>query len=327
MITLMLVNLLERALLARQAFFDTRHDAAFRLFNGFLEGYPDLVIDLYGQTAIIHDYSMADSTEASEIAANWLQAQLAWVDAILLKRRNGPTDAERNGRLIFGGKLARKVREHGVWYAVDLAMNRDASLYLDTRNLRHWLLNEMAGKSVFNTFAYTGSLGVAAMAAGAQRVVQTDLNKRFLNVGKTSYSLNGFPIVKRDFVAGDFWSVVKQFNRAKQLFDCVILDPPFFAESAGGRIDLERDMVRLVNKLRPLVKNNGQIIAVNNALFLSGADYMAALEALTVGGYVEIEGKIDVAEDFVPASAEFVTNPTPFNHSTKIAVLRIHHRS
>jgi 23S rRNA (cytosine1962-C5)-methyltransferase len=58
-------------------------------------------------------------------------------------------------------------------------MHGDASFYLDTRNLRGWALEHLAGKSVLNTFAYTGSLGVAAKAAGASRVVHLDLNKTF----------------------------------------------------------------------------------------------------------------------------------------------------
>ena len=97
------------------------------------------------------------------------------------------------------------MREHGVWYAVELQLNRDASLYLDTRNLREWILRKLHGQRVLNTFAYTGSLGIAARAAaGAARVVHLDLNRAFLNVAKTSYTLNGFPIHKPDFQTGDF---------------------------------------------------------------------------------------------------------------------------
>ena len=297
--------------------------AAFRLFNGFLEGDASLAIDVYGRTALLHDYAQ-EPRELGEVV-RWLTARLDWLDCVIVKRRSGQTDEERRGRIVFGNRPTRKIREHGVWYAVDLLMNRDASFYLDTRLLRRWLLDNMAGKSVLNTFAYTGSLGVAATAAGASRVVQTDLNKRFLNVAKTSYSLNGFPIYKRNFIAGDFWSVIKRMNRANEQFDCVILDPPFFAETTGGRVDLAQNMTRLINKVRPIVHSGGHIVAVNNALFVSGAEYMAELKALGAGGYVAVSELIDVGEDFVPDSAEFITNPAPFKHTTKIAVLEVRH--
>lgn len=37
---------------------------------------------------------------------------------------------------------------------------------------------------MLNTFAYTGSLGVAACAGGTRRVVQVDLNRRFLDLAR-----------------------------------------------------------------------------------------------------------------------------------------------
>ena len=51
------LSLLERALEPRQPLFDVDHQAAFRLFNGFTEGFPELVIDLYGATILIHNYA------------------------------------------------------------------------------------------------------------------------------------------------------------------------------------------------------------------------------------------------------------------------------
>ncbi len=149
--------------------------------------------------------------------------------AILVKTRNGLSQEERRGRLVFGERMDDRVRERGVWYALDLTMNRDASFYLDTRELRRWVMDKARGKRVLNAFAYTGSLGVAAMAGGAERVLQIDLNRRFLNLGKTSCSLNGFPIHKADFIAADFFAEVARLKRAGERFDLVLLDPPFFS--------------------------------------------------------------------------------------------------
>lgn len=104
----------------------------------------------------------------------------------------------------MGQKANTRIVEHGVRYSVNLTMNQDASLYLDTRKLRKWALEHLDGKTVLNTFAYTGSLGVAARAGGAARVLQVDRSRDFLNVAKDSYTLNGFPIEKRDFLAEDF---------------------------------------------------------------------------------------------------------------------------
>lgn len=327
-----ITRLLEKSLSARLPLLDEKHQSALRLFNGFSEGQPDLVVDLYARSLVFHNYAeipIQGIANIREAQAFYLE-KLPWVQAIVLKTRHGTTPQEKRGLPLHGETLDHKIRENGVWYALDLTMNRDASLYLDTRNLRKWLKENMAGKSVLNTFAYTGSLGVAAMAGGALRVVQLDRNRDFLNLAKTSYTLNGFPIVKSDFVSADFFPAVSRFKREGQTFDCILLDPPFFSATSKGRVDLENDPARLINKARPLVKSGGYLIVINNALFVSGADFMEILDSLCLDGFVSIERLIPVPDDFIgaPPAAGIVhhpTDPTPFNHPTKIAILRIKH--
>jgi 23S rRNA (cytosine1962-C5)-methyltransferase len=327
-----ITRLLEKSLSARLPLLDEKHQSALRLFNGFSEGQPDLVVDLYARTLVFHNYAevpMLGIANIREAQAFYLH-QMPWVQAIVLKTRHGASQQEKRGLLLHGQTPDRKIRENGVWYALDLTMNRDASLYLDTRNLRKWLKENMAGKSVLNTFAYTGSLGIAALAGGATRVVQLDRSRSFLNLAKTSCTLNGLPIVKSDFISADFFPAVSRLKREGQQFDCVLLDPPFFSATAKGRVDLENDPARLINKVRPLVKSGGHLVVINNALFVSGADFMEILDSLCLDGFVRIEELVPVPEDFIGALpgagvADHPTDPTPFNHPTKIAILRIKH--
>jgi 23S rRNA (cytosine1962-C5)-methyltransferase len=329
MISNSLFALLEKALEARAALFDARHESAFRLFNGFMEGEPTLVVDLYASTLVIHNYAddPAQGKPLVEQARQFLQGKLVWLRAGIEKTRNGKTPEEKRGQLLFGDKPDTKIKEHDVWYAIDLRLNRDASLYLDTRNLRKWLIENLRGKTVLNSFAYTGSLGVAALAGEAKHVVQHDLNREFLNVARTSYTLNGFPINKQDFLAADFFTLVSKFKRTKQAFDCVIIDPPFFSSTSKGKVDQVHESARLINKVRPLIKDGGTLIAINNALYVSGKEYLQTLEELCKDGYLRIKELIPVPEDFTghPETRVGVpiTDPTPFNHSTKIAVLEV----
>ncbi|NJN79729.1 MAG: SAM-dependent methyltransferase [Anaerolineales bacterium] len=243
----------------------------------------------------------------------------------MIKTRNGKTQEEKRGQIIFGEIPDRKIKEHGVWYAIDLTMNRDASFYLDTNNLRKWLIENMQGKSVLNTFAYTGSLGVAAMAGGASKVIQTDLNRQFLNLAKDSYSLNGFAIEKQNFIAQDFFPAIARFKSEKQIFDCVIIDPPIFSTTAKGKVDLENESVRVINKVRPLINDGGYLISINNGVYISGKEYMQVLEKICKDGYLTIRELISVPENFIGYNkiGNPITNPSPFNHSTKIAILDV----
>lgn len=321
--------LLEKAIAAREGLFDPGHKAALRLFNGFLEGCPDLVIDLYAGTLVLQNYAEIpeEGVPVIQEALSFLRERLPWLRAGIVKTRNSPLAEEKNGKLLFGEAPDRKVQENGAWYALDLCMHQDAGLYLDTRNLRLWAKEHLLGKTVLNTFAYTGSLGAAALAGGANRVVQMDLSRPFLNLAKTSYTLNGFPIQKKDFLVGDFWILVSRLKRAGEGFDCVFIDPPFFSATSQGRLDLNTDSARLINKVRPLVNDGGWLVSINNALYVSGKEYLEALERLSADGYLKITEMIPVPEDFTgyPETRRGlpVTDPSPFNHSTKIAVLEV----
>lgn len=326
---------LDVAFEARAALFEPRHETALRLFNGFNEGWPelpDLVVDLYARTLVLHDYAEQPEAEREAVqqALTFYQARLPWLHAVVLKQRNAKTAEGRNGLLLSGTQPCRKVREHGVWYALDVRLNRDASFYLDTRNVRAWALQKLQGKTVLNTFAYTGSLGIAARAGGAARVVQLDLKREFLNVAKTSCTLNGFSIERRDYLAGDFWLLTSRLNRAGARFDCVFLDPPFFAATAKGVIDTENNYARLINKVRPLINDGGWLVAINNALYVSGTDFLSVLQTLSADGYLTVEELLPVPSDctgYANERIETVPDPVPFNHATKIAVLRVRRKN
>jgi 23S rRNA (cytosine1962-C5)-methyltransferase len=84
---------------------------------------------------------------------------------------------------------------------------------------------------------------------------------------------------------------------------------------------------RLLNKARPLVADGGQLVLVNNALFVSGAEQMALIEAACSDGYLTLERTIAVPDDVVglspSSSAALPADPAPFNHPTKIAILAV----
>ncbi len=330
---------LESALAARAHLVDPEHRGAFRAFHGHLEGDPRFVVDVYGATAVVYRHGRgAEALEsgpdpALDALVAHLRATLPWLRVVIVKERDGATDAARRGRVAWtapGAEPDGEVLEHGVRYAVDLVLNQDAGFYLDTRELRRWLLDRSDGRTVLNTFAYTGSLGVAARAGGAARVVHTDLSARFLAVAKASYALNGFDVDRRDFVARDFFSFVRGAKLRGERYDTVVLDPPFFSSTDHGALDLNRDTARLINKVRPLVASGGALVVVNNALYLSGADFLRELEGLCAGGWLSIDALIGVPPDVTGTAATRVgappVDPAPFDHSTKIAVLSVRHR-
>ncbi|MDY6874355.1 MAG: class I SAM-dependent methyltransferase [Chloroflexota bacterium] len=301
---------------------------ALRLYNGFYEGYPGLVLDRYGSALIILDHGLPNDAEAlCKELAQWALTQDFGIESVLLKQRGAEDEDRKNGLLIAGEKLPDRVKEWDVQYALDLKINQDASFYLDTRNLRRWLLDHGAGKRVLNTFAYTGSLGVAAGMGGANLVVQTDLSDKFMQLSQISWELNELMSKKQQIRPGDFFRVAGRMRNSERLFDVVILDPPFFSTTSAGRVDQQGETTRLINKVRPLVAHGGKLIAINNALFLPGAASIAELEALCRSDYLSLGEIIPVPEDITGYPETIVdippADPAPFNHPTKIAVLNV----
>ena len=303
-------------------------DAAYRVFNGFYESEFDMAVDRYGSTLVVFNYADPPDLLSQSIREiiGVLPGRLPGIDSVLVKTRAGDLESRR-GVLAYGDHLTTAITENGVRYAIDLRLNQDASFYLDTRNLRVWLKGHSAGGSVLNCFAYTGSLGAAALAGGARQVQQLDLSQKFLNLAQKTYSLNGYPVKREDFLTGDFFQITSRLRRQGAQFDCVVLDAPFFSHNARGMVNIQQQPARLINKVRPLVKDGGRLVAINNSLFLSGADYLRSLEILGKDGCLEVEEIIEVPGDVAGFENPLVRvppcDPSPFNHPTKIAILRI----
>jgi 23S rRNA (cytosine1962-C5)-methyltransferase len=248
------------------------------------------------------------------------------ITSVFLKQRQSSAPKLVNGMLIKGSGLPQSIVEYDVKYAIDLQINQDASFYLDTRNLRRWLLDNSEGLRVLNTFAYTGSLGAAAGMGNASLVVQTDLNKKFLDIAKQSWELNNLDPGKIEIITGDFFRVTGKMRHEARLFDCVILDPPYFSTTEAGRGDLQSNFIQLVNKVRPLVAHQGWLILINNALFLSGETFMQELNKICDSPYLSFEKIIPVPQDVTGYPNTILDappiNPAPFNHPTKIAILQ-----
>jgi 23S rRNA (cytosine1962-C5)-methyltransferase len=324
-----LLPLLEAALEFRQKLLQENPSlVSLRLFNGVWEGWPEFVVDLFGNTLMINGYAQSEerNIKAAEQIQNFYQPVFN-LRAVILKDRLAASQEARRGILLLGNTPDTSTTEYGVQYALDLRLNRDASLYLDTRLLRRWAIENLSGADVLNTFAYTGSLGSAALAGGARYVIQTDLSDRFLSLARKTYQLNAWKGQRQDLMAGNFFTVIARLKRQARLFDCVFIDPPFFSSTPEGRVDLNKDYIRLINKVRPLVSDGGRLVVVNNAVFVSGRSFLQSLQDLTLSGYIEIEQLLPAPSDFTGFNAQpllpLPADPFPFNYSTKIVILRV----
>lgn len=276
------------------AAFDTRadpltrlhaeHTDAYRLFHGSVEGRSGLTIDRYGELLLVQNFH--SSLQAAELEAieAFYAARLpglvtVWNDRSQANSRIGnalpPAQLE-------AAMLPRVMHEMGVTYRVQgRHAGQDPWLFLDLRAARRQVMQLAPGKSVLNLFAYTCGVGTAAGKAGAEFVVNVDFAETSLAVGKENAQLNQLPHRPR-FIKSDAFAAMRQFAgigqpervRGKRMppfpkiearqFDLVFLDPPRYAKSPFGVVDLVNDYASVFKPAWLCVADGGSMIACNN---------------------------------------------------------------
>jgi 23S rRNA (cytosine1962-C5)-methyltransferase len=123
------------------------------------------------------------------------------------------------------------IRENGLHFQVDIKQGQKTGFYLDQRDNRRKLTGYSAGRTVLNAFAYTGGFGVYAAWAGAERITNVDSSTEALTLARSNMQRNDQRNRNDEYVAGDVFTVLRQYRDEKREFDLIILDPPKFAYS------------------------------------------------------------------------------------------------
>ena len=99
-----LSDTLERAMSVRAGFLNGNHGDAYRLFAGFYEGWPELVVDVFDRTLVLYGYGVLpeESGPLMNSAQDILIPRLAWVECVVQKIRSAPELERRRGVITFG---------------------------------------------------------------------------------------------------------------------------------------------------------------------------------------------------------------------------------
>jgi 23S rRNA (cytosine1962-C5)-methyltransferase len=208
---------LERAIARRAKL--ARTTDGMRLVNGESDGIPAVVVDRFGDVAVVASYSTG-----ADGLARYVAHALRDVRSVIVRPARRRQGAPPPPRVLRGEPPAiAHFREDDLAFAVDLAAGHKTGAYLDLRGLRRAIRQApLAGARVLNLFAYTGMLGRAAEAAGATHIVQVDQSERALAFAAQHHV--GDSGTHRFITADVFeWFGTASFDDA---FDLVIADPP-----------------------------------------------------------------------------------------------------
>ncbi len=265
----------------RRALLAQRTDlTAYRLVHGAADGVPGLAVDRFDHVAVIH----AESADHLEHWRHSLEEDLDEFSSAYVKihprRANQLSERQRRTNAAAEPLWGRPVEEleafeSGAHYLIKPGAGSSVGLFLDMREVRAWVHEVASGRRVLNTFAYTCSLGVSAMRGGAERVLNLDVSKAYLEWGAANYRLNDLAVDAHDFVFGDTFDWLGRFARREQRFDIVIVDPPSFSSSPFSVV---RDYERLVAAAARVVAPAGILLAATNHSSTSDERFEAWLD-------------------------------------------------
>ncbi len=288
---------IKSALEYREDLFNDRNTTAFRVFNGEGDGLGGLTIDYFDGFYLLTWYSLG----IYEFKTNILEAlkQSITYKGIYQKKRfdsKGKYLDEKDD-FICGERAPAPilVKENNAHFAIYLDDGAMVGVFLDQREVRKIIRDKYAkGKTVLNTFSYTGAFSIFAALGGAAKTTSVDLAKRSLPKTKEQFEINKIDPQNQDIIVEDVFNYFKYAVKKKLLFDLVVLDPPSFARSKKRTFSASKDYVNLLKEAIQITKKGGIIVASTNSANFS----MMTFSDFISKAFKELKGKYEVKERF-----------------------------
>ena len=229
----------------------------YRLVHGEGDSLPGLVIDIYGTTAVVQCHSVGMYRSRMQIAEALREVYGERLAAVYDKSsQTVPYKAGLNavdGYLM--GKVAtptQEVSENGHRFLVNWEEGQKTGFFLDQRCNRELVERYAAGRTVLNTFCYTGGFSVYAAAGGAKEVCSVDASERAVQLADENMRLNFGDSFPHTTLGCDAVEYLKQIG---DRYDLIILDPPAFAKHhkvlGNAMQGYKRLNARALSQIRP----------------------------------------------------------------------------
>jgi 23S rRNA (cytosine1962-C5)-methyltransferase len=293
---------LANALKLREPFFNRTETTAFRVFNGEGDGIGGVTIEYFAGYYLIHWYSQGIYKFKDEIIESL--KELVDFKAIYEKKRfDTKGQYIEDDDFVTGerGEFPVIVKENGIHYAVYLNESAMVGVFLDQRDVRRTIRDHYAnGKTVLNTFSYTGAFSVAAALGGAEKTTSVDLANRSLPKTQEQFGINGMKPEDHDILVMDVFKYFKYAVKKNLKFDLVILDPPSFARSKKFVFSAEKDYKNLLKEAIAITEDHGVIVASTNASNFDLTKFKGFIKTAfkETGGQYKLLEEFSLPDDF-----------------------------
>lgn len=204
---------------------------AYRLVHGEGDFLPGLVVDIYGDTAVMQAHS-----PGMHYARDIIAKVLVDIDELGVKNVYYKSDTtlpykahlDPQNDYLIGSYNHDTALENGLTFRIDWLRGQKTGFFVDQRDNRALLSRYSRGRRVLNMFCYTGGFSVYALAGGAEHVTSVDSSAKAISLTDANVELN-FPSTDRhDSEATDAFKYLDAMTAGT--YDLIILDPPAFAK-------------------------------------------------------------------------------------------------
>ena len=203
---------------------------SFRLVHGEGDFLPGLVVDVYGNTAVMQAHSPGMHFARNIIAQSLTRLPGAPIKNVYYKSETTlPFKAQLDPQndYIIGSYDTDVAIENGLKFHVDWLKGQKTGFFVDQRENRSLLEHYAHGRKVLNMFCYTGGFSFYAMRGGAQLVHSVDSSAKAIKLTNDNVELN-FPGDNRHKAFAQ--DAFKYLDEMSTDYDLIILDPPAFAK-------------------------------------------------------------------------------------------------
>lgn len=255
----------------------------YRLLHGENDGFPGLIVDVYGRVAVLKIYSPVWFPWLDVLQPELLSVTEAET-LVLRLARNVVAEAESrgyaDGQLLHGELAEEEVifQEHSLKFHANPRAGHKTGFFLDHRANRKRVGELSEGKDVLDVFSYAGGFSVHALAGGAAGVTSLDVSEPALAQARANVRLNFGADERHAVLQGDAFDVLADLARSEKEYDLVIVDPPSFAKSdreVPGAIAAYRKINGLAE---PLVAPGGILVAASCSARVPAGEFFKVVE-------------------------------------------------
>ncbi len=243
---------------------------SYRLLHGEGDGCPGLVIDVYNDVFVFQAHTIGMHLDREEIVEAIKSVFKNQIIAIYDKSKETLPESYAqkctNDYLFGTAAVPHEILENNIKFSVNWITGQKTGFFLDQRHNRKLLGDYAEGKTILNTFCYSGGFSMYALRSGAAKVISLDTSAKAIDLVQQNINLNGLQDYNHEAIVGETLPYLKN---CEEDFDIIILDPPAFAKSINTKHKALQGYQKINQLALKRIKKNGLIFTYSCSQVIS----------------------------------------------------------